>query len=112
MLLIVAHRRSRRLSKAISFLPWPFAIPIADESGDVFAYELTRPGTNERICVMADDVRTQFGAFPIPFRETPPTIILNGLIIPEKKTNEGTLVGSISLVWTEAVLQLAKDWAR
>ncbi|PAY05388.1 hypothetical protein CK489_28780 [Bradyrhizobium sp. UFLA03-84] len=39
-----------------------------------------------------------------------PALVVQGLIIPERKVSEGVLIKSISVVWREIARMLAKDW--
>jgi restriction system protein len=41
-----------------------------------------------------------------------PALTLTGLVLPERKTSEGTLVRATSLVWAEIIAHLGKDWSK
>jgi restriction system protein len=46
------------------------------------------------------------------FGETKPQVTLSGLIIPDRKTDEGVLISSISYAWIDIVEKLQGDWAK
>lgn len=48
----------------------------------------------------------------VDFGKTKPQVTLAGLIIPEKKTDEGVLIASISFAWIDIVKKLQGDWSK
>ena len=38
------------------------------------------------------------------------TLVLEGLIVPERPVSEGLLIKSVSVVWNEIARTLGKDW--
>lgn len=48
----------------------------------------------------------------INFGKSKPQVTLSGLIIPDRKTDEGVLISSISYAWIDIVEKLQGDWSK
>jgi len=46
------------------------------------------------------------------FGKAKPRVTLAGLIIPEKQTDEGVLISSVSFVWLDIIRKLKGDWSK
>ena len=46
------------------------------------------------------------------FGKAKPRVTLAGLIIPDKQTDEGVLISSVSFVWIDIVKKLSGDWSK
>jgi restriction system protein len=52
------------------------------------------------------------GWIPLPLAETAPVVVVEGIISPERVTEEGTLIRATTDLFDEIALHLGKDWSR